>query len=226
MRGGAGSRAACGRRRLRWCGAGPDAATDRAREGAAFWMCRGRPDATGCRAREDPARGFPAHGPSRAGWDAVPRIGPHHCLQAAANVAPHLQRTGRGAARRGASLRRGWAARGSRWYLASWGAARRPARHRCRRAARGSRWYLASSGAARRPAPHRCRRAGRAGDDAPRLPPHHGSRASRDDAAPRSQGGHQVSPAGRAMAMTMSPRGSQRPEQPDRGCARRAPRRP
>jgi hypothetical protein len=201
MRGGAGSRATGGRRRLRWCRAGRDAATDRAREGAAFWMCRGRPDATGCRAREDPVRGFSAHGPSRAGRDAVPRIGPPHCLQAAANVAPRLQRIGRGAARRGASLRRGWAARGSRWYLASWGAARRPA-------------------------PHRCRRAGRAGDDAPRLPPHHGSRASRDDAAPRSQGGHQVSPAGRAMAMTMSPRGSQRPEQPDRGCARRAPRRP
>jgi hypothetical protein len=180
MRGGAGSHAACGRRRLRWCRAGRGGATDRAREGAAFWMCPGRPDATGCRAREGPVRGFSAHGPSRAGRDAVPRTGSHHCLQAAANVAPRLQTIGRAAARHGASLRRGWAARGSRCYLASWGAARRPALPGCRRP-------------------------GRAGDDAPRLPPHRGSRASRDDAAPRSQGGHQVNPPGRPMAMTMSP---------------------
>ena len=184
---GAGRRAARGRPRRRWGRAGWNAATDRARGDAAPWLCRGRPGATACPATGGAASGFPAHGAPRADQRAAPGIDPHHCRRAGRGARWHL--ASGSAAQRPASPRCRRAGQGSRRHLASWGASSHPAAACCRRDDRGSRSYLAGRGVAPGPTPLHRRPPGRDAGDPARLPPLHRYRASRDDAAPPSQGG-------------------------------------
>ena len=224
MGNGAGRRAARGRPRRRWGRAGWNAATDRARGDAAPWLCRGRPGATAC----------PATGPPRA---ASPRTARPGLISARLpgsipTLAARLAAAPGGIWRAGVRLsvpHRPVAVEPTRVPVGTWPAG-------VRRAIPQPPAAAGTLGALVRtwptgvwlPVPHLSTAVRPAGTRAIRPVSllSIGTGPVGMMRRPHHKAARQVSPAGRAMTMTMPPRGSQRPARAGRGRARRAPQRP